>query len=86
MHFNYEETPAVVIPEQITKLLKFGMTDPEVKILQEKLKVKGLFPSNTGTTEYFGSITKKAVKEFQTMYGLVVDGIVGSATRLLLNK
>lgn len=87
MSFNYED-PAPVPPvlPPVTKLLKFGMLDPEVKILQDRLRAKGFFPSNLVSTENFGSITFFSVKNFQTSKGLVADGVVGSVTRLELNK
>lgn len=86
MTFKFEE-PEVppVIPEKLTKTLRFGMTDTEVRILQDMLKVKGLFPVNT-SSNYFGSITLKGVKDFQSKNGLLADGIVGPVTRSLLNQ
>jgi len=71
-------------PHIFTKLLRFGMVDAEVKFLQERLKLDGLFP-NIPTTNYFGAITRKAVKAFQEKYHLQSDGIVGKYTREKLN-
>ncbi len=86
MTFKFEETSIPPItPVQLTKTLKFGMTDPEVKILQDILKNKGLFPTNI-SSNYFGSITLKGVKDFQSKNGLLADGIVGPVTRSLLNQ
>ncbi len=85
MNFNYEETPPAPTLPLLTKTLKFGMVDLEVKTLQERLKVKGFFPSNLGTTTLFASITLKSVREFQKSRGLLDDGIVGPATRKALN-
>ncbi len=85
MTFSFEQTPVPEPTEKLTKLLKFGMTDPEVLILQNILKTKGVFPTNISSTGYFGSITKKAVEKFQSNNGLLVDGIVGAITRGLLN-
>jgi hypothetical protein len=86
MTFKFEETPVppVVLPK-LTKDLQFGMTDAEVKILQDILKTKGLFPINI-SSNYFGTITLKAVKEYQSKNGLLVDGVVGPVTRSLLNQ
>lgn len=90
MNFNYEEVPPVVVPPvvtpKLTKLLKFGMQDPEVKILQDILKVKGFFPVNISTTINFGNVTKTSVIAFQKAKGLTADGIVGQKTRDLLNS
>lgn len=58
--------------------LKEGMTHKDVTELQTVLKKKGYFKVNT--TTYFGSITKKAVVEFQKKNGLKADGIVGTST------
>lgn len=84
MNFVYEENPVPIIPK-ITKTLRFGMTDPEVKILQERLKAKGFFPSNINTTQLFGSITLTAVKNFQKANNLSSDGVVGPLTILKVN-
>lgn len=70
----------------IDKTLRFGMTDPQVKILQEILKKDGEFPIVTNTTFYFGKITLGAVKAFQTKHGLVSDGICGPKTNAILNS
>lgn len=87
MSFNYEE-PSPIPPAipQLTKTLRFGMQDAEVKVLQERLRLKGHFPSNLALTENFGSITLSGVKAFQTANSLLPDGIVGTATRAALNK
>lgn len=64
---------------KITKTLKFGMRDKEVKILQDILKSKG-FLKPIETTEYFGGMTLNAVKKFQKSHNLLVDGICGKLT------
>lgn len=72
-----------------TKTMKFSSTystDPEVVALQNCLKWSGFFPSNSDSTGYFGSVTKKAVIAFQTKYGLTPDGVVGPITRSKLNE
>ncbi|WP_050179645.1 NlpC/P60 family protein [Domibacillus robiginosus] len=58
--------------------LKEGMTHKDVTELQSVLKNKGYFTVNT--TTYFGSVTKKAVIDFQKKKGLKADGIVGPST------
>lgn len=71
-------------PLNITKVLREGMKDEEVKILQEKLKYEGLY---IGTIDgNFGPATLKAVKAFQGRNSLDVDGIVGPKTREVLNS
>ncbi|MDG0060219.1 peptidoglycan-binding protein [Priestia sp. P5] len=60
------------------KLLKEGMTDPDVKELQDVLKQKGIFSATS--TGYFGSITKDSVLSFQRSHSLTADGMVGPNT------
>lgn len=65
--------------------LNFGMNNDEVKKLQECLRYDGEFnyPTNTG---YFGGLTLKSVKDFQTKYLITpVSGFVGPITRAKLN-
>jgi hypothetical protein len=47
--------------------LTVGSRGPAVKILQEILKANGFFP-NMNCTDYFGGITRQAVKDFQEKY------------------
>ncbi|WP_139488657.1 C40 family peptidase [Brevibacillus dissolubilis] len=56
-----------------------GMTSNEVTQLQTDLQTLGYFTYGS-YTNYFGSVTATAVKDFQTAYGLGADGIVGSKT------
>ena len=59
-------------------ILKEGMKSDDVLELQMKLKKIGLLA--TTPTGYFGSLTTKAVKEFQVTQGLEADGIAGPTT------
>lgn len=81
----YDSNPILKPHYTFTKLLRYGMTDPDVKQLQECLKYEGLFPQ-IQTTNYFGKITREAVKKFQDKHSLQVDGIVGKYTREKLNS
>lgn len=85
MNFRYGIQPAPQIPA-ITKTLRFSDRGEQVVYLQRRLQVKGFFPINVDTTGYFGAITTRAVKDFQKVRGLVVDGIVGRNTRAELNE
>jgi len=59
-------------------LVKLGSTGAEVKYLQQKLYSK-LY--NTGAIDgIFGKNTERAVREFQSEFGLNPDGIVGKNT------
>ncbi len=62
----------------------YGVSDREVLALQQRLKADGFFSSSP--TGYFGLQTKSAVEAFQKKNGLTVIGVVGPATRALLNK
>lgn len=58
--------------------LKYGNKGAEVTKLQEQLKKLGYFKGKA--TGYFGSVTKAAVKKFQSSKGILVDGIAGRQT------
>jgi cell wall-associated NlpC family hydrolase len=64
------------------KELKFGVTGPEVKQLQTRLKNLGFF-TYPMITDYFGTVTEESVEKFQKTYGLPVTGIV---TKRVLDK
>ena len=70
-----------------TKTLKMGMTDPEVKCLQQTLNTKGfsIVGAETGKeTSFFGKGTLAALKAFQTANNLTVDGILGMLSQAAL--
>ncbi|QUH27026.1 peptidoglycan-binding protein [Serpentinicella alkaliphila] len=62
--------------------LRFGSRGSEVVRLQQSLKDKGYFRSNT--TGYYGEITQNAVISFQRDNRLTVDGIAGRQTQTAL--
>ncbi len=90
--------PTPVLPPEntsslITKTLMEGMNDTEVKTLQQYLNNHGFSVSIQGAgspgneTIYFRKKTLNAVLKFQQANPpLVVDGIVGSKTRGVINK
>lgn len=61
-------------------LLRMGSRGDEVKQVQQQLSNRSLVKSSH-VTGYYGPITYDAVKKFQSQNGLMVDGIVGPATR-----
>lgn len=67
------------------KRLAFGSRGESVESLQDTLKDLGFFPEETPSTGYFGSITQKAVMNFQKSKGIEQVGIVGPKTRAALN-
>ncbi|MBU4480607.1 peptidoglycan-binding protein, partial [Patescibacteria group bacterium] len=87
------------ISAMFTKTMKLGMSSSDVKRLQQLLNsdpdtqilVSGV-GSSGNETEYFGSLTKEAVKKFQAKYGIVSSGdenttgygLVGPGTRAKL--
>ena len=69
-----------------TRNLRFGMRNADVLELQKVLIGEGLLSLNP-PTNYFGALTLKAVKDYQTKYGIKpVSGFVGPLTRAQLNK
>ncbi|MBO3463624.1 peptidoglycan-binding protein [Aetokthonos hydrillicola Thurmond2011] len=62
-----------------SNVLKKGDEGPQVRALQERLRVAGYYYGNSNGI--FGPITEEAVKQFQEAYKLNVDGIVGPATQ-----
>lgn len=67
----------------ISGYLYQGQSTPEVRLLQSDLAHLGYPVAATG---YFGPVTESAVKNFQTLHGLSVDGIVGPQTESALNS
>jgi predicted glutamine amidotransferase len=68
-----------------TKNLFYGYYGKQVTLLQQKLKAIGLTTKTFQPTGYFGSITQKAVKEFQKIMNLKITGKVDDQTRKILN-
>ncbi len=71
-------TPPVIPPFKFTLTLRMGSAGPEVRKLQEVLKIT--------IDGGFGTKTKNAVILFQNQHSLSADGIVGAMTRAELNK
>jgi peptidoglycan hydrolase-like protein with peptidoglycan-binding domain len=73
-------TPIVTISE----ILKKGSRGDAVRELQRKLTSLGY--DTKGIDGIFGSNTEKAVRQFQKDHRLTVDGIVGPATKKVLES
>ena len=75
-------TPVVSQIQKLTKNLKLGTISKDVKILQQFLISQNKGPSarvlrKNGATNNFGSLTRKALMEWQKANGLKPDGIFG---------
>lgn len=73
-----------VLSNQKNNILALGSKGKAVRELQNNLKKLGYDPKSTDGT--FGSNTQKAVKEFQKVCGLTVDGIVGANTKKQIER
>ena len=71
----------------ITMTLRQGMSNSQVKELQQNLNAAGFTVSTSGAgsmgyeSNYFGSKTKSAVMAYQASKGLTADGIFGAMSR-----
>lgn len=68
-------------------VLRLGDDDDVVPILRERLRVTGDLTDTAavGIPERYDGVLEQAVRRAQARHGLVVDGIVGPATRAALN-
>jgi hypothetical protein len=71
---------------QFMEELKYGSRGQEVKELQTRLRDQNFFPWNIPSTGYFGPITLKALKIFQSFFNLPLTGIVDILTREALGR
>jgi hypothetical protein len=67
-----------------TKYLQIGSSGAEVTALQNALTAAGSYSGPV--TGYFGALTMRAVQIYQTAHGVAAVGVVGPATRAVLNK
>ena len=73
-------------PLQKGPLLEFGTYHPEVTFLRQRLRSEGdLELRPVRDEQLFDRPVKHAVERFQVRHGLRMDGIVGSATRSVMN-
>ncbi len=68
---------------ELTAYLQEGSRGSQVRELQSILNELGYF---VGVDGVFSTETRRAVEQYQSKCGLAVDGIVGSDTRLRLNR
>lgn len=98
--YNYGTTPAVpssqaqehasTVAQAVSPVfrsdLSFGNNNDDVKRLQQLLATDKEIYSEGLTTGFYGSLTRKAVIEFQKKYGLPQAGRVGPLTRAKLQE
>ncbi len=71
---------------KLTKDLRKGLSDEEVKELQKFLsQFHEIYPEGL-ITGYFGSLTEKAIKKFQEQHDIPATGLVGPLTREKINE
>ena len=70
----------------IDGLLKKGISGDDVKKVQEALMGMGFDMDKYGADGIFGKVTEEAVRAFQELEGLKVDGIIGPETLAALEK
>ena len=79
--FDPEETGGIVVSDDLVP----GVTSPKVAELQGRL-MDLEYMEEDETTEYYGPMTKQAVRVFQRKHGLQADGIAGPQTIAMLNS
>lgn len=93
MNFNFEESDKQV-KYTFKNEMYFGQTNNDIAKMQDVLKAEGCFPTNIGSTGYYGNITAKAVYKFQVKYNVasmteldaLAGKVVGPKTLKALNS
>jgi L,D-transpeptidase YcbB len=67
------------------KRLRMGVSEPEVRVLRQRLIASGDLSANTGLSNAFDSYVDGAVKKFQARHGLPPDGVLGNYSYQALN-
>lgn len=81
------DVPVPVPPEPDKKpTLRKGDAGPYVTLAQTELLQRGYDLGSWGADGKFGAQTEKAVKQFQTDWGLTADGIIGPKTWAMLES
>ena len=86
-----QTTTQISAIQQVIKNLKLGMTNKDVDTLQLFLIAQNAGPAakslgKHGTSDYFGTLTKSALSEWQKANGLKADGIFGPKTRAKIKE
>ena len=79
------QTEVSTLKESLKTNLKMGVSDEDVKKIQEVLASdSSIYPEGL-TTGYFGPLTNEALKRFQAKFGLTVTGEINTETRAALD-
>ena len=81
-----EGAPAHIQKRRVLKYTKPIMTGSDVVLVQQILIKQGYNVGSSGADGKYGTLTERAVKQFQNEHGLVVDGKVGPKTWTMLEK
>lgn len=86
--YSFTTAPADVNPfpniSLLSKKLMVGSRGAQVTILESFLKNRGYM--NNYVDDYYGTATRAAMIKFQQEHNLKADGIVGPATRTVINQ
>lgn len=80
---NGKKYKEIIMSERLLKLVSGLMKGEDVREVQNKLVELGFDINSDGV---YGPMTEVSVRKFQELTGLKADGIVGPATRDMLNK
>lgn len=83
--FETLQKVTTITPLEYTRKLELQVEGEDVKDLQEKLKIMGFLDVDE-VDNIYGPKTKQAVSDFQEIYKLQVDGIVGLDTIEAINN
>lgn len=79
-------TPTIVSKSvRFPHIMYYGQRDGHIKILQQYLMNRGYLPRHMITTNYFGLLTREAVKAYQRDHFLKIYGRVDNPTLVYLN-
>ncbi|WP_018930743.1 peptidoglycan-binding protein [Gracilibacillus lacisalsi] len=81
-----DEATLAKINEVLDSSLQYGENSQDVITLKKNIKKLGYWPSNSTPTDYFGPETEDAIVQFQTDYGLAINGIADVPTLEMIDS
>lgn len=91
--YTTDTTKSATTPATFTKDLYLGVSDPQVRLLQEWLNTHGYSVARCGAgstgqeTQYYGALTQAAVRKYQIAHGIhPTAGYFGPLTRSAVNN